>query len=80
MAGIDRLGGAEPRQSGAERAQQENRLDHVAAGLFYRKCREFAIIERAFGHHAIDRKAELSGNLIERDFGNVTIAAPLMRQ
>ncbi len=79
-AGIDRLGGAEARQRRAERAQQENRLDHVAARLLDGKRRELAVVQRALGHHAIDGEAELSGNLVQREFGNLTVAAALMRQ
>ncbi len=79
-AGIDRLGRAEPRQRGAERAHQEDRLDHVAARLLDGKRREFAVIQRAFGHDAIDAEAELFGDLGERHFRNVAIAAALMRQ
>jgi hypothetical protein len=79
-AGVDRLGGAEPRQRGAERAHQENRLDHVAARLLDGKRGEFAVIQRALGHDAVDGEAELFGDLLQRQFGNVAIAAALMRQ
>ena len=54
VAGIDRLGRAEARQGGAEGAHQEDRLDHVAARLLDGERRKFAVIQRAFGHHAID--------------------------
>jgi hypothetical protein len=52
--GIDGFGGAEARQGGAKRADQKDRLDHVAARLLDGERREFAIVQRAFGHHAID--------------------------
>src|SRR5712664_243855 len=52
-SGIDRLGRTEARQSGAERAQQENRFDHVAARLLDREGCEFAIVQRDFGNVAI---------------------------
>src|SRR5258708_14181739 len=80
LAGIGRLRGAEARQRGAEGADQEDRLDHVAARLFHGERREFAIIQRALGHDPIDTERELFGYLGEREFRNVTIAAALMRQ
>ena len=79
-AGIDRLGRAEARQGGAEGADQEDRLDHVAARLLDRKRSELAVEKRAFAHHPIDREAELAGDLRKRELGNIWIAAPLMRQ
>ena len=79
-AGIDRLGRAEARQRGAEGAHQEDRLDHVAARLLDRERRQLAIVERAFAHHAVDGERELLGDLGERQFRNVAVAAPLMRQ
>ena len=59
---------------------QEDRLDHVAARLLQRQRRQFAVIERTFGHDAVDAEAELSGYLRQRKFGNGAIAAALMRQ
>ncbi len=79
-AGVDRLGGAEPRQGGAKGAHQEDRLDHVAARLLDRQRRQFAVIQRAFGHDPIDAEAQLFGDLRQRHFRNVAIAAALMRQ
>src|ERR1700722_8392966 len=79
-AGIDRFGRAETRQGGAERPDQKDRLDHVAARLLDGECREFAIVQRAFRHYAVDREAELPGYLIERHFRNAAIAAALMRE
>ncbi len=79
-AGIDRLGRTEPRHCCAECAEQENGLDHVAARLLDGQRRQFAIVQRAFGHDAIDAEAELPGNLIQRDFRDVAVATPFMRQ
>ena len=79
-AGIDRLGRAEARQRGAEGAHQEDRLDQVAARLLDRERRQFAVVQRALGHDAVDAERELLGDLGERQFGNIAIAAPLMRQ
>src|SRR5882724_11556957 len=79
-AGIDRLGGAETRQRGAESPYQKNRLDHVAARLLDRKWGQLAIVQRAFGHDAVDAERELFGYLVKRHLGNLTVAAPLMRQ
>ena len=79
-AGIDRLGRAETRQRRAEGADQEDRLDHVAARLLDGERRKLAVIERAFAHHAVDGEPKLLGDLGERHLGNVAIAAPLMRK
>src|SRR5229473_2637765 len=78
--GIDRFGRAEAWQGGAERTDQKDRLDHVAARLLDGERREFAIIERAFSHDAIDGETKLPGDLRERNFGNSVVTAPLMRQ
>jgi hypothetical protein len=43
-AGVHRLGGTEARQGGAKRAQQEDRLDHVAARLLDGQCGEFTVV------------------------------------
>src|SRR5258708_11912491 len=80
LPGIDRLGRAEPRQGGAEGPDQEDRLDHVAARLFDRQRREFAVVERTFGHDTVDAERQLFGNLVKRNFGNVPIAAALVCQ
>ncbi len=80
FAGFDRLGRPEPRQRGAKGAQQENRFDHVAAGLLDGQRREFAIVQRALRHHPIDTKAELLRDLRQRDLRDFAIAATLMRQ
>ena len=53
-AGLDRLAGAEARQRGAEGADQEDRLDQIAARLLDGERRELAVIERAFAHDAVD--------------------------
>ena len=75
-AGLDRLAGAEARQRGAEGADQEDRLDQIAARLLDRERRELAVIERALAHDAVHGEAELLRDLVERDFGNILIAAP----
>src|SRR6202043_1221133 len=77
---VDRLGRAETRQGGAEGADQEDRLDHVATRLLDRQRSELAIVQRAFAHHPIDGKAELAGYLRKPEFSNIGIAAPLMRE
>ncbi len=80
VAGIDRLGGAEARQRGAEGANQEDRLDQVAARLLDRERGELAIIERAFRHHAIDTERKLFGDLRQRKLRHLPVAAPFMRE
>src|SRR4029453_10555008 len=80
LPGVDRLTGAEARQGRSEGADQEDGLDHVAARLLQRQRRQLAVIERSLRHDPIDAEAELLGYLREREFGNVTIAAALMRQ
>ena len=80
LAGIDRLGGAETRQGGAEGADQEDRLDHVAPRLLDRQRSKLAVVERAFGHDAVDGERQLFRNLGQRNLGNLAIAAALMRE
>src|SRR5258707_14678442 len=48
--------------------------------LYDRELAALAIVQRPFGHHPVDTKAELFGYLGERNFGNIAIAAALMRQ
>jgi hypothetical protein len=79
-AGVDRLRRAEPRQRGAIRADEEDRLDQVAARLFDRERGQLAVVERALGHHPVAGERELLGNLLEREFGHGRIAAALLRQ
>ena len=79
-AGVDRLGRAEARQRRAEGAHQEDRLDQVAARLLDGERRQFAVVERALAHDAVDGERKLLGDLGQRQFGHVAVAAPLMRQ
>jgi hypothetical protein len=72
---IDRLRGAEAGQRGAVGADQENRLDHVAARLLDGERRELAVVERALAHYPIDRERELPGNLLEAELRHGGIAA-----
>ena len=73
--GVDRLRGAEAGERGAVGADQENRLDHVAARLFDGERRELAVVERALAHHPVDRERELLGNLREAELRHGGIAA-----
>src|SRR5205823_14173959 len=79
-AGVDRLGCAKARQRGAEGAHQEDGLDQVAARLLDGQRRQFAVVQRAFGHDTVDAERKLLGDLGQRQFGNVAVAAPFMRQ
>jgi hypothetical protein len=79
-AGIDRLGGTEPRQRGAEGADQEDRLDHVASRLLDGERRKLPVIERALAHDAVDGKAKLLGDLGKRHLRHIAIATALMRE
>ncbi len=74
-SGIDRLRGAEAGERGAVGADQEDRLDHVAARLLDGERRELAVVERALAHHPIDRERELLGNLLEAELRHGGIAA-----
>ena len=47
---------------------------------FERQRRQLAVVKRTFRHDPVDAEAELFGYLRERKFGNVAIAAALMRQ
>ncbi len=77
-AGIDRLGGAEARQGGAEGADEEGGLDEIAARLLDGQRRKVAIIERALGHDAVDGEGQLLADLGGRDFRHRRIAAAVV--
>jgi hypothetical protein len=66
LAGVHRLRMTKPRQRRPVGAEQEHRLDQVAARLLDRQRRQFRIIERALAHHPVDGKRQLPGNLLER--------------
>jgi hypothetical protein len=74
------FGYPEPRQGGAERAGQKDRLDQIAPRLLDRQRRKLAVVQRAFGHHPVDRQTHLLGNLRQRQLRHRGVAAPLMRQ
>jgi hypothetical protein len=69
---------AEARQGRAIGAQQEDRLDQVAARLLDGECGQGAVVAGAFGHHAIDRQPELLVDLVQRELGDGAIAAALV--
>ncbi len=79
-AGVDRLAGAEPRQGGAERAEQKDGLDEIAARLLDRQRRKLAIVKRAFVHHSVDCERELLFDLRERQLRNGPVSAPHFRK
>jgi hypothetical protein len=56
----------EPRQRRPVGAEQEHRLDQIAARLLDRQRRQFRIIKRALAHHPVDGKRQLPGDLLER--------------
>ena len=74
LCGVERLAYRELRQRGAVGAQQENCFDVIAAGLFQRQRRQFAVGNAAFGHHAIHRKIKLLFNLGDAQFRQIGIA------
>ncbi len=73
--GIDRLRGAETGERGAVGADEEDRLDHVAARLLDGERGKLAVIERALAHHPVDCERELLGNLLEAELRHGGIAA-----
>ena len=73
--GVERLAYRQLRQRGAVGAQQENRFNVIAAGLFQRQRRQFAVGNAAFGHHAIYREVKLLFNLGDAQFGQIGIAS-----
>ena len=77
-AGIERLRIAEARQGRAVGAQQEDRLDQIAARLLDGERGQRAVVAGALGHDAVDGETELLVDLVEREFGNIPIAAPLV--
>ena len=79
-AGVERLGVAEARQRGAVGAQQEDRLDQVAARLLDGQRGELAVVERALAHDAVDGERQLLADLREVSSGTRRVAAPLARE
>src|SRR6516162_25689 len=78
--GIERRGRAQARARGAKRAQEKDRFDQVSARLLDGERRQLAVVQRALGHHAVDRERELLRYLLERNLGNAAIAAPHVRE
>ena len=74
--GVDRLADGDPRQGRAIGTQQEDRLDQIAARLLDGERRQAAIVERALGHHAVDRQRQLLVDLGAAQLGQRRIAAP----
>ncbi len=74
-AGVDRPGVAEARQRRAIGANQEDRLDHVAARLNDGQRRQFPVVERAFAHHAVDGERQLLDDLVEANRRHGAVAA-----
>ena len=54
VGSFNRVGGTQTRQGGAIGADQENSLDQIATRLFDGKGGKVGVVQRAFGHHAID--------------------------
>src|SRR5215469_15315641 len=67
VAGVNRLGRAEARQRCAKGADQEDRLDHVAARLLDCERCKFAVIKRSLAHHPIGGQSKLPGDLSKRE-------------
>ena len=80
VGGVERFRRAEARQGRAIGAQQEDRLDEVAARLLDGKRCEAAVVAGALGHHAIDGESQLLVDLFQRKLGDVAIAAALVGQ
>ena len=74
-AGVDGFRCREPRQRGAESTQQKKRFDQIAPRLLDGQCRQVAIVERAFGHHAINRQGHLRFDLGDGEFRHTRVAA-----
>ena len=75
-AGINRPRAAEAGQGRPEGADQESRLDHVAAGLFNRQRCKFRVEERSFRHDPGGGQLQLLRNLVQCQIGDRLIAAP----
>ena len=58
----------------------KDRLDEIAAGLFARERCEGRVVNGALSHDAGDRKGELLGDLLQRQLGNVDVAAALLSE
>ena len=60
-------------QQGLAKAE-EDRFDVIAAGLFERQRRQFAVGDAALGHHPVHRQIELFAYLVNAQFGKPSIA------
>lgn len=78
--GVERHAVAEPRQRRAVGAQQKDGLHHVARGLLDGERGQFGVVDRALGHHAVDRELELLADLAHRQLRRAGVAAALVGQ
>ncbi len=76
---IDRFAHRQFRQCGAISTQQEDGFDVVAAGLFQRQRRQFAISDAAFSHYPVDGQIELLLNLGDAELGKRVITPSSVR-
>ncbi len=72
--------GPEARQGGAVGPQEKDGLHQVAAGLFHGQGRQFGVVERALAHDPVHGQGELLADLVQAQFGNGPVAAPLLGQ
>ncbi len=79
-AGVERPGIAETRQRRAIGAQEEDRLDHVAARLADGKGGKRTVVERGFGHDAVNGERQLRDDLLDADRRQRTVAAAAIGQ
>ena len=71
---------AEARQGGAIGADQEDRLDQIAARLLDRQRGKVGIVKRPLGHHPVDGQRQLLADLRDGQLRNARIAAPFLGQ
>jgi hypothetical protein len=75
--GVERTAGAEARQHGAMRAEQEDRLDEIPPRLLDGERGEMPVVERSLAHDAVDGEDELLLDLRQGQLGHRPAGAGL---
>ncbi|CAM5541880.1 hypothetical protein AFAE65S_04295 [Alcaligenes phenolicus] len=76
MRQVDRRGQTEIGQTGAVRAQQENRFGQITLGLLEGNGGQARVVEPSFAHDPVECQAHLRDDLGNLDIGQRFVAAP----
>ena len=80
IARVDRQNLRQPGERIAIGAYEEDGFHQIATCLLDRERGKVAIVQRTLGHYTVDRKRHLFSDLIDGEFRDGCIAAPLLRQ